>query len=645
MSTNLTFMALHSDVQSNSSETLEQRAQEAIEFFQNEDDEPKRQQSSDGSNDDEAKKTAQPTEKPGEIVEAIESQDTVENRETENKKPESFESVEATAMDVENSDTVNVASVEPNTGPIVEPVEETVIIRIDEQTGSPVKKQSEMIPKPSSIDIILHTEKTELDLELDNMISDENKRKKLLALSLPLDVSAAPKLIGDKDMIIDLDSNEVKPREKSGVEELQERFIRHAMKKPKTENQSSELSVFNTEIGGLESMSHFSETVVKSDPKPGQAFLKLKNEFGKKISERRREIMLKRIEDEKQKRLEMESDDDEEELGEYSDCGAGESDQEVTDGVEVAKEPTEEEEGEMAGGSELEEEPHGNEFIDSEAEDDVDENENESSAESESETNEEAVTNTNKTKRSRIIAAFEDDSGDEMPPPNGQTSIAALETSVRSLDDSAIDQSFGESAQPASTQIDEAKRQAIIEDMNEFESRLLDTNTQAELPRSETTTAALFPDEGDAEEIGESQLMALCSGAFVTQQPEEIVNEDTSNSAVPETASEMVNEKVLAVDLKAALLSSDEENIGEGDEQLRKKKKKSKKNKNKKLDYSDDENDDNLDEAADEEVEEEELAAEDEEVDLGERYVEYDSDENEVNAIAPHCLFHHFLTN
>lgn len=594
---------------------MEQRAQEAIEFFQNEDDEPKHQQCSDESDDNGP--INEPT-KPGEIAEATDSHEVVECMELEVTKPDSHptEPVDLPTMAAESPEMENLESI------------------VGEQLLSSVEEQEDFsnIPGPSSNNIVLHTEKSKLDMELDQMISDDNRRKKLLALSLALDADAAPKLSGDNDMIIDLDLNIVKPREKSGVEELQERFLCHAMKKPTADSQSSKLSIFNTESGSLETISHYSETIIKADPKPGQAYTRLKNVLGKKISEKRRETMLKRVEEERQKRLEMESDDDEEEMEEYSDCGAEESDHEAIGETEMEKETPQEDEL-IVSGSEVNEVLPENDLIDNQAEEDKDdEDENESSADDDESVGE-AETNTNRAKRSRIIAAFEDDSADEMPSPNAQTSLALIETSLRSLDDSATEQNIGELPQSANTQMDEEKcRQAIIDDMKEFESRLLDTNTQVETPRKEATTSALFPDDDDDEEIGESQLMALCSGAFATQKPADMVaSDETSNSAAPEIVDNVVREDVPIADLKSALLSSDDENIAEGG--MQSKKKKSKKSKNKKLDYSDDDDDSGDNQEAEVESSEDEAEIEDEEVDLGERFVEYDSDENEVIAI------------
>lgn len=153
----------------------------------------------------------------------------------------------------------------------------------------------------------------------------------------------------------------------------------------------------------------------------------------------------------------------------------------------------------------------------------------------------------------------------------------------------------------------------------------------------------LFENENDDEEIGESQLMALCSGAFVTQQPnnehfdEYTVPESQANNAVgPSQMSENIE-----ISRPRAILSSDEENEPDTNDVCEKKKKKKKKQN---LVFSDDEDDDDqekvqAEEDADEassEIDEECVA--DEEEDLGEKYVEYDSDENEVRSSFLLCI-------
>lgn len=83
--------------------------------------------------------------------------------------------------------------------------------------------QNDAIETPNVIE--LHTEPTELDDELDAMST--NKKVKL---TFPSDF--VPKLKGEKGFVIDLETNDVKPTPKTGVDELFERFMENAIAKP-----------------------------------------------------------------------------------------------------------------------------------------------------------------------------------------------------------------------------------------------------------------------------------------------------------------------------------------------------------------------------------------------------------------------------
>lgn len=47
-------------------------------------------------------------------------------------------------------------------------------------------------------------------------------------------------------------------------------------------------------------------------------------------------------------------------------------------------------------------------------------------------------------------------------------------------------------------------------------------DTSADLSAKKSDTTKLFDDNNDDLEIGESQLMALCSGSFATQYPTDV---------------------------------------------------------------------------------------------------------------------------
>lgn len=69
-----------------------------------------------------------------------------------------------------------------------------------------------------------HTERTDLDLELDE-IDSVPKQKKEATLG-----GDAPRLSGWEGMVIDLETNEVKAKQKTGAEVLFERFLKTAGK-------------------------------------------------------------------------------------------------------------------------------------------------------------------------------------------------------------------------------------------------------------------------------------------------------------------------------------------------------------------------------------------------------------------------------
>lgn len=325
-------------------------------------------------------------------------------------------------------------------------------------------------------EVVLHSEKTELDLELDRMIGE--KKRKPLENEFAFSLAAVPRLHGDENTVIDLETNEVKLREKSEVEKLQERFIAHTMPKSAQLKNKTEVSVFNPDIGGLETL----KSSLSADPKPGQAYFSLKEELSKKINEKRRESLMKRIEEEKARRKEMEIDDAEEIL---DDEKMELSDSDVEDAHEEAEEK---------------------EAVEGEEEGDEDENQSEDEVET-----------TEKPRLSRIVRAFEDDSDDEEAktveekPAEGPCIREAVDPSQN-----ATESSFNEQSQLTNAD------NSIGEEMREFESRLFDISTQRSALAESKTGSALYEGGVGEDEIDESQLMALCSGAFVTQKPEAV---------------------------------------------------------------------------------------------------------------------------
>lgn len=69
---------------------------------------------------------------------------------------------------------------------------------------------------------------------------------------------------------------------------------------------------------------------------------------------------------------------------------------------------------------------------------------------------------------------------------------------------------------------DESFKTINSHDMSVLESEILQLDSESIVGLNKSDTSKLFPDSNEDDEIGESQLMALCSGAFVTQYPENV---------------------------------------------------------------------------------------------------------------------------
>lgn len=181
---------------------MEKRTQEAEEFFQNEEDQEVKPIKRDNDDSDIEPSAVESTETPKEI-------------------------------EIANNDVaIDQLDKEENA-----PMELSGDCSIDESTTQNTETNQESTPKKDEDElpqvVELHTERTELDEELDNMIRLDNKPKRDLS-NIPL--INAPKLKGNSGMIIDFETNELKPREKTGVDELVERFVKNAVKKTSSDN-------------------------------------------------------------------------------------------------------------------------------------------------------------------------------------------------------------------------------------------------------------------------------------------------------------------------------------------------------------------------------------------------------------------------
>lgn len=91
-------------------------------------------------------------------------------------------------------------------------------------------------------------------------------------------------------------------------------------------------------------------------------------------------------------------------------------------------------------------------------------------------------------------------------------------------DDNQIGESLSESIEIQTTNqgLDESFKTINSHDMSVLESEILQLDSEAIGGLNKSETSKLFQDSNEDDEIGESQLMALCSGAFVTQHPENV---------------------------------------------------------------------------------------------------------------------------
>lgn len=143
------------------------------------------------------------------------------------------------------------------------------------------------------------------------------------------------------------------------------------------------------------------------------------------------------------------------------------------------------------------------------------------------------------TKPRKRIISMDDDSDDEQPKiTNGKIWIKNVKifilllynisvetsTAVDAEDDNQIAHDISETAENHSTNqaLDESFRTINSHELSALESEILQLDNEINIGLNKSETSKLFQDSNEDDEIGESQLMALCSGAFVTQNPENV---------------------------------------------------------------------------------------------------------------------------
>lgn len=190
---------------SNYSKRLEEREKEAVEFFKVDDSDSDSNQN-EPTNDTEQK----------EIIDAV-----IEPTKSEGTNTEPMIS----ATEETNTD---IAPSQNETSTALDEAMETTSSAVENMDENSIEQAVEMTESFNVVE--LHTEQTELDSELDKMIA-KDQRKSRLAAMLSFTTLNAPKLSGGSGMVIDLETNEMKPKEKSGVDMLVERFVKSAIVK------------------------------------------------------------------------------------------------------------------------------------------------------------------------------------------------------------------------------------------------------------------------------------------------------------------------------------------------------------------------------------------------------------------------------
>lgn len=200
----------------NYSKRLEEREKEAMVFFKVDD-------SDSDSNQNEPTNETKHEKITDTVIEPTKSEET-------NNEP-MISATEATNTEIASTQIEIVATLDEAmqiTNPAVENIDENSVEQAVEMT--------------ESFNVVeLHTEQMELDNELDKMIA-KDRRKSRLETALSIATLSAPKLSGGSGMVIDLETNELKPKEMSGVDILVERFVKNAVVKS-VNNESQEIGL------------------------------------------------------------------------------------------------------------------------------------------------------------------------------------------------------------------------------------------------------------------------------------------------------------------------------------------------------------------------------------------------------------------
>ncbi|CAO1429545.1 unnamed protein product [Diamesa serratosioi] len=460
---------------------------------------------------------------------------------------------------------------------------------------------------------ITNTDEVPSQVESENIVvdynmfdEDVNVKNEIVSTSQTKNLPFFPSLQGkdNEDMVIDLISGDVKPRKLTGPEILRESFIRNT-KKPK-HKESISLNLLSVENGKLESKNvefKLNEETEFDHNKPGLSHERLKQNLLNQILKKRREQMEIKMKAEAEEAkgskegfeddAEIDSEeDDEEECDEEIDETENASDNENdgTDGF-VLKESAEDDEA----------------IVEDEAESEDDEESDSSSSEEETENADKKT-----QRKGRIIKAFVD--SDDEDSKSVVKNDTPAEVATESLQEGKPSYSENLPSELKSL-CDPTVSQDQDNDLLEICSGQF-AATQA--------TNALFSqsDNLPLSTQDDNELMLLCSGQFVTQANDLI---DKPSLETQQTESQNV---ILSPIKSSRFLLSSSEDEDEPQKEANKRKKKKSKKKKRKLGFSDDEETEDTKENKNPSSEmSEEEAVEDEEEEI---FLDYDSEENEV---------------
>lgn len=215
---------------------MERRARETEEFYQEQEEEcvPSSAiiKSDDSEDDDWTNKSStketklpenEPSEEPPEVSAEVPVNETPENIDMQTNECQEIEALTSTFEPLPST------SEQPPTQSndsehAVECIDDTEIVEklTESENQMDVEQPKKSDPVQASHSIEFHTERTELDDELDAMLEAEIRPKP----SIP--TGFVPKLKGGDGFVIDFETNDLKPKSQDGVQELFSRFLKNA---------------------------------------------------------------------------------------------------------------------------------------------------------------------------------------------------------------------------------------------------------------------------------------------------------------------------------------------------------------------------------------------------------------------------------